>query len=1493
LKKTGAVVLNICLLLVVTAVLFLNSEGFQKQLLHKVAQDFNHRTGYTLQIDKSSFNLLRGLSLHVIRIEDKQKKAILRAERMDFGLELLPLLEQEIKLRNIRLIRANLRLERESKEKPLNIDPILKAYASKEKKSKKNWDIEVESFVLRDCKLTYDVKDELNPIGKLNFDHLQLNNLSAKVSYRQLAAGNTRLIVSKLSTNEKSGLNIHLLSLDGIVSSESIRIRNLYLASGDNHLSLPVLQIDLKRHNNKQTDWNLKPFNFKAKVRLSDFAFLVSTFSDFKQRIDITAQLKGNLNELICNKISVRSDNGITLDGSFHLAHLNKPSNLTVEAKIGKAHLSAEGLKQISGILLSKPVPPKVFEIAGSIDYSGDLHISPRKTILKGELRAAAGNLKTDIELDRLAETTNFKGQLSSSTIRIHSMTAQNGLIGEAGFNLQVKGNIHPTNGVSGVVSGDVNNIQYSGYNIRELRLNGRFDKKHFEGLASLRDENGFLDFKGLVVWAGQKPAYEFDLYAKDLNLLALGMLKNQKIEQTSFHLHTDMEGKELDNITGTLSIDSLEIQSDENRFFLPQLTLHVERTFSNRSISVNSDILKAEMWGNFKLLSLPDDFKGTLNHFMPSLLRFDYKPAVGTDFHFQATISPSPELFKLFKLPIQLNEDFELQGFINQPTNKFRIRGTCSDITYNKNNLVDAGFLLENPQNEAKFIAYAQLGKGEDPVKVNVDVRGLNDVASFKLNMSNQGLQTISGNISGGLHFFKGGNGQIAVDGSLNASNLIVKDSSWNIMPSTWKWNNKTLLINNFQLSHRDQFVKINGLASARENDTIRVSLNKFGLDNIFNLMRKGGVRLGGDITGEASLSKMFGKISLDADLSVANFSLNNEKLGNLKATSKWNPDLRALVLDARIVTDAATTEQQKQVATGKGYYYPGKDSMNLSLDAQHLSLGFLEPYLGDVLNDLDGKATGNIVIQGPMKRLSIYSKAYVENGSFGIKMLNTRYTFSDTIWVTPNIIYFRNTRVRDKEGNQAIANGTIRHKRFKGIKTAIEIVGNNILCMDIPANPDSYFYGAAYGSGEILINGENKETVIDVNLKTERNTKVTISFLKNKEVADAGFMQFVNKQPILLDDEVANFGKKTTTSVIKKETESKLTVNLQIDATPDAQLTLVTDPSSGDDITGVGTGSIRCVFANNADIALYGRYNIQKGKYKFIYQNIMRRDFTLQEGGNITFAGNPFAAKIDITAAYTVNAQLSDLLSTDVLASLNLNRTAIPVNCELKLDGELQHPGIHMGLTYPSADDDLVRSINDIINTEDAINQQLVFLMLFGRFSTPTTSSAQNSTSGNSMSTVLNTGISTLSSQFNNIVNGVLGEANMNFNFNYKNSTYDATTPGEWGVMIGGNFFNNRLTLNSNLGSRENLVQNEGGSQFIGEFDANVKFKNSQKWSWKFFNRANDNRYFKSALNTQGAGILFKQDYNSLFDLFSSKKKKETLVPPSRLDTSGKPDQ
>jgi len=1271
------------------------------------------------------------------------------------------------------------------------------------------------------------------------------------------------------------------MQLEALLTDKTLKLSKLNVQSGRSNFKVQGLEASFKSSKEVKLlseSVQIKPVIVHLFVVPDEFGHLSESLSGISKPIKVDACLEGNLSSLICKDLNIDISNILTINGIFIAKEILNWKKFQLNGTVKNFNISPAGIDFLTTTFPNSKTDLSFLKKLGSVNYNGSFKAGAQNAILSGFFQTAIGDLQADVQLNKKDKGLLYDGHLSSSSIQLGELLPQKLLVGETGFDFKMRGNYGSKDGLSGIVDGLATHLFYRGYDFKNLVVKGHFDKSGFDGNAALGDANGKLNFSGLVNLTNKMPVFRFDLFAEGFNPFAFGLLGYQSHSNFSFHLHSDMIGNNIDDLTGNIVLDSLLLNSNKETFFLRKMELNVARAVGSQRITVKSPILNAELWGNFQLSGLSDGFKGLLNRFLPSLVSSNFAMPKGSNYEFHGSLAPCPDLLSILNVPFNIHEVIDIQGFYNETTGKFRFRGDAPMLTYGKTKVREAGFLLENPQKEAKFLAFAEFGPEESSFKMNMDARGLNDFASFKFNLSNVGLQTYSGNIQGDVRFSRANNGNLNLDGKLNKSSIIVNDSLWQINPSNLRWENSSLYVSDFQLTHADQFVKLQGVASTRATDTLFISLNSFSLDNVFDLLPKNNgssVMLGGLVSGDAKCAGILNMASLEADLFIKQFTLNKVFMGDLTAKSEWDTNRKALILDALVKRDSSISESSRTVALGKGYYYPAKDSLYLNLDGERLPISFLEPYLGTILKRMDGTASGNIIIKGPMKHLELYTKAFIENGSFGIEMLNTRYTFSDTITLSPKLVYFRNVRIQDKEGNSAIANGIIHHNNFKDSQTSIEISGSNILAMDIPPNPNAYFYGKAYGTGTVSINGPQNDIVIDVNLKSEERTNVTISFLDDTEVTEAGFIQFVQRKKVNNYDEEPLFKRKKLTAPVLN-TSGNVTVNLFLEATPNADLTLVTDPSTGDDIKAKGSGALRCVIDKSDDISLYGRFNILSGKYKFIYQNILRRDFNIEDGGSITFAGNPFEAQVDITANYTVNAQLTDLLPTEALSELKLNRTNIPVNCVLKLDGELQRPGISLDLAYPSADDEMKRMISNVINTDDMKNQQLVFLMLFGGFSTPTTSTAQSTTTNN-MSAVWNTGISTLSSQFNRIVNGALGNNNMNFNFNYKNSNYDPTSPGEWGVMMSGSFFNNRLTVNSNVGSRENLVTSTGGNQFIGEFDANLKFKNSEKWSWKVFNRANDNRYFKSALNTQGVGILFKEDFNSVGDIFNKTTKRE----------------
>ena len=203
----------------------LNTNWFQQKLTDTFIRDFERRTGATLKVDDVQFSLLNGLELHVIHLKDRQSRPILSAERLDGTIQLLPLLRHESRFNAIRLIRANLYLSRKSSEGPLNIQFILDAYKTK-KRVVKNWNVALTSIVLRNCKVHFDVTNQPVKDGTFDPNHLDFQDLSAKLAFRSTSGIRYKCLISKLEVREKSGLHIDQMQLDGYFSEKSFKLTN-------------------------------------------------------------------------------------------------------------------------------------------------------------------------------------------------------------------------------------------------------------------------------------------------------------------------------------------------------------------------------------------------------------------------------------------------------------------------------------------------------------------------------------------------------------------------------------------------------------------------------------------------------------------------------------------------------------------------------------------------------------------------------------------------------------------------------------------------------------------------------------------------------------------------------------------------------------------------------------------------------------------------------------------------------------------------------------------------------------------------------------------------------------------------------------------------------------------------------------------------------------------------------------------------------------------
>ena len=257
-----------------------------------------------------------------------------------------------------------------------------------------------------------------------------------------------------------------------------------------------------------------------------------------------------------------------------------------------------------------------------------------------------------------------------------------------------------------------------------------------------------------------------------------------------------------------------------------------------------------------------------------------------------------------------------------------------------------------------------------------------------------------------------------------------------------------------------------------------------------------------------------------------------------------------------------------------------------------------------------------------------------------------------------------------------------------------------------------------------------------------------------------------------------------------------SKYAMKFNIGITPQATITLVMDPVSGDRVRCHGNGVLGMTYDSaNEDLRMTGTYTLDDGKYNFTLQDIIIKDFTIEPGSSIAFNGDPYSAQLNLTAKFQVKANLTDL-DESFSDDKELNRTNVPVDALLKVTGDMRQPDISFDLAFPTLTEETRRKVRSIINTEEMMNRQIIYLLALNRFYTP---DYMNATRGNELVSVAS---STISSQLSNI----LGQLSDNFSLapNFRSDRGDFSDM-EFDMAISSNLLNNRLLLNGNLGYRD----------------------------------------------------------------------------------------
>ncbi|GHU83495.1 DUF490 domain-containing protein [Bacteroidia bacterium] len=1463
-----------CIMYAIPAVL-LHIPYIQQKAKDRAVSELTERLHTPISIGKVEIEWPNRLALSNVCMDDESGREMFRANHLAAAFRVLPLVQGKLVFTTIRLFDFTLHLNKETPQSPLNLQYVIDAFASKDTtKQPANIDLSIHSVMIRKGNFSYDVLSEATTPGKFNAKHINVGNLSGHIELNAFNSDSLDARIKRISLKESSGFELKALSLEVKGNRDSANIRNFVIELPDTRLTIARAGIDFAQMKEAEDILTKAPIHLDiepSEVYLRNLAPFVPALSNFSDPIEFSAQASGFINDFHLNQLTLRYSDKMLFLGTMSMKGITHPDETYLVGEVNRMFITKDGLLGLIHNFNPQLIIPKPMERLGTINFKGEISGFFDNLVAYGKLTTDIGSIETDILFGSNKEKNidaYMRGSVSSSELLISELFDIDNPFGIARFNVSIDAK-RPTGGdFAGNIIAKVSEFDYKNYRYENLQLNGRFQPNGFDGNLEIDDPNGALTANGMFRYSPKNSVVNLTAQLRHFRPDNLNLWDKLESPEISGSLHADLKGSNIDDMEGSLSIDSLSINTTPSDFFLKQLKITTSGTETDKRLTLTSDLINGEVSGVYSFATLIPGFMTTFKGYVPALINATQKerPAKENNFSLLLTVENTEILSQTLKLPVTLTQPVRIMGHYNNRFNKFRLEVVAPRFAVGKTQVESLYLTCENPLDKISLKLRA----------TNVGNKGLRNFIDLQADAKDNKIESL---------FHWANNKERRFEASLAASALfteetdeankptglrtdihfaesplIINDSIWSIHDADISLKGGKTDIHHFSLTHDAQYLRINGSVSKNPQDNLQLDLKEIELSYIFDILNIPVLQFGGQATGSFLVSDLFNsKMIQTDDLLVKDFSFNQVELGDLHLKSQYDFIGQGILMNGNIISgDTANTAVN-------GYVYPvgPNDGLDLHFDADNLNIAFLHTFLDGVVTGLKGRGSGDVHLFGSFSNIDLEGEAYIKDGGFGIEFLNTYYTFSDAIHIEPGLISMKNGHLYDSYGNMGRVNADLRHRYFYDLEFDVDIQAANLLVYNAQEKQSPLLYGTMFGSGTGTIKGNEKLINFDINMQSNPKTTVGINFMGRSTATAYDFITFINKNKPVASDSTEI----TPKQLQQQDSGPELRMNFTLDVTPDADIELVMDPVGGDKIKGYGSGSLQIEYGTKTDLRMYGTFNILKGNYNFSLQQLIHKDFKIREGSTVSFRGDPYYADLNIDAIYSVTANIGDLDPSLIGESA---RTNIPVNCVLLIKGMLQQPTVSFDLELPGSNTELERKVKSYINTKDMLTRQIVYLLVLNKFHP---SEFGTGTRSNEFSAVTSAAIS---SQISSILSAITDKVQIGTNIRASQEGFNET---EVEMLLSSQLFDNRLLFNGNFGYKNNPnVKNV----FVGEFDIEYLLTRTGGFRLKAYNHANDMyRYLKQSLTTQGFGFMYKKDFSSFHDLFGRKPEPVTPTP------------
>ena len=1439
------IILSVLLVFLGTALYLISqSSTVQTYFTRKLANKLSGQLNTKIHIGGIDIAFFNKVILKNFWAEDNFEDTLVFVERFAATIDSFSFREKYIAFKNIGFENSSLRLSSDSSGNFSYRLPEIKQDTSKKEAGK--WKVICSDFSFKGANIFY------TPAPSGGNQNVLLNDINFNIKNLKFLGDSLSFDMNSLSLHTSNDFDILNMGASISVGKGITRLRNVSLNTLRSEIAEAGLSYRFHGKAGLDAPAEILLNIGRSQISFEDLAIFIPAIEGMDQVVDFSGEISGSMASLRGRDIYLRTGRNTVVNCNFYLNGLPDIENLYLFFDLDNLQTSFSDLNNInlpekSGI--RKLTFPEPFYQAGQIRYRGNFTGFLTDFVAYGKMESRMGNISTDLSFVPLADRKlQLDGKLSTTDFKLGSLFKNPGF-GNISFDGQVNGEYDRANGhIGGTFIGGISNFDIKGYTYENIVIDGTFEDKNFDGMIRIDDPNLTLDFLGKLHLNPDIPEFDFDLSLRKTDLIALNLDSTNTTSGLAMIVKANFKGDNIDNLNGFINIENGSYRNQNGELTFQDMNVKTGGNDTNRILTFNSGFFDAEIIGRYNLRKLPDAFRNIISVYLPGLKVSENKFVYRNNFVFNAQIKDLDKITEIFLPGTTVETPFSVGGEINTDSRLFALNSNLPGIV--SGNYAFKDILLRAESNDsysAKIgIGHIQTKSDFDIYNISLNTEAKSNCINTRLTWNNYHRLTYSGEIDTRTEL-SGAGPDLSARIEIFPSKIYLADSLWNINHSSISIDSSAITVNNLTFTDKTQAVKIDGKITENFKDRLTVTLKDIRLGQIENYLQQDRV-LKGTINGDIEVEDFYGKRLIYSDLSVSGLHYKGQDLGNVYLVNRWDN------ATSKITTELEIKKEGQPQLEVFGDYEPQNRSLQYTARFDHLPVIILDQFIRKSLSGFKGEATGQLKIYGTPENIFVDGALMGDSAGLEIDYTKVNYRFSDSVKFKRDRIIFDNITIYDELNNQGTFNGTIRHKNFRDMEYNLSISSPKILAINTTPKDNGLFYGKVIAGGSFYVTGVGTNIDLNGDGKALLGSEVNISLDYEQEAAQYDFIRFVDKS--FREEEATVFTNTADTST---------NLNLRIEVTPEAKAQLIYNSQIGDIIKVQGDGILQLGMDKNGDITIFGTCNITRGDYLFTLQNIINKKFTIEPGGSITWSGDPYNAIINLAAVYSLRASLYQLFLNNYQNIDNTQR--IPVDCKINLTGNLTNPDIGFDIAFPMVETRLVDELQQFFNTEEEMNRQIISLVVLGQFYTPEYMRGSYDASITSPNLIGSTASELFSNQFSNWLSQISNDFDIGLNYRPGSQV----TKDEVELALSTQIFNDRVTLNGNIGNNANPTGNNN-SQIVGDFDLKVKLTNNGKIQLKAFNRSNNNLIYETAPYTQGIGLIFKEEYDTFEELLDN---------------------